>query len=280
VIESKMESLLQKMDATWTENTALCEAYHASREEIAMLKAAVDTLTKKPDENIAISAPPSPETVTTSTAMEEMMMQLSHIQNNIQDVLDAVCNPPGKRKQYTSGQDNELTMLMNRQPATQYQRDASLEHSLMHSCHATSTAQEGLDALMIKYPPRQLTIASASMKAIPSPAGPETQDIPLPNTPMTAPMEMEGWKTVEGKATQRKKKNEEVGRKWAKEISDKTPMTKNGGWGKNSYQPHYNTTSTEKTWPDVIKSTGLNVQIVLGNGNLRLTTPTKMRGER
>jgi hypothetical protein len=32
-IESKMDILLQKMDATWTENTALREAYHASREE-------------------------------------------------------------------------------------------------------------------------------------------------------------------------------------------------------------------------------------------------------
>jgi hypothetical protein len=30
--------------------------------------------------------------------MEEMMMQLSHIQHNIQDILEAVCNPPGKRK--------------------------------------------------------------------------------------------------------------------------------------------------------------------------------------
>jgi transcription elongation GreA/GreB family factor len=113
-IESKMDSLLQKMETTWTENMALREAYHASREEIALLKAAMDTLTKKLHNNITISAPPSPGTATSSAAMEEMTMQLSHIQNDIQDVLDAVGNPPGKRKQRTSSQDNKLTIPMNR----------------------------------------------------------------------------------------------------------------------------------------------------------------------
>jgi hypothetical protein len=133
---------------------------------------------------------------------------------------------------------------------------------------------------MIKYLLRQLAIASASMKPIPSPAGPETQDSPLPDAPATAPVETEGWKTVEGKATQRKKKNEEAGRKRVIETSDKPPTTRNGGWGKNSHQPRPNTTSTKKIWADVVKSGGINVQIVLGNGNLGLTTPTKIRGER
>jgi 3-methyladenine DNA glycosylase/8-oxoguanine DNA glycosylase len=114
-----MDNLLQKMDAAWTANTALREAYRASREETAALKAAVDTLTKKLDENIAIAAPPSPETATSSTTMEEMMIQLSHVQNDIQDVLDAVRNPPGKRKRCTSDQDNELTTPTNRRLATQ-----------------------------------------------------------------------------------------------------------------------------------------------------------------
>jgi hypothetical protein len=91
---------------------------------------------------------------------------------------------------------------------------------------------------------------------------------------------MEGWKTVEGKATQRKKKNVEANKIWAKETSDKTPMTKNGGQGKISHQPQPNTTSTKMTWADVIKSGGINVQIVLGNGNLGLTIPAKARGER
>jgi hypothetical protein len=149
-IESKMDSLLQKMDVTWTKNTTLHEAYHASREETAMFKAAVNTLMKKLDESTAMSAPPSLETATTSTAMEEMMMQLSHVQNDIQDILEAVCNPPSKRKQYMSGQDNEPTMPMNRRPATQRLQDASPEHSLMYSRHATSATQEALDALIIK----------------------------------------------------------------------------------------------------------------------------------
>jgi hypothetical protein len=106
----------------------------------------------------------------------------------------------------------------------------------MHSHHATSAAQEALDALMIKYPPHQLAIASTSMKPPPSPTGPETQVTPLPDASMTAPMEMDGWKTVQGKATQRKKKNKEVDKKWTKETSDKPPTMKNGGWGKNSHQ--------------------------------------------
>jgi hypothetical protein len=97
-LNSKMDSLLQKMDAVWTENTALHEAYRASREETAALKAAVDTLTKTLDDNIATTAPPSLDTATSSASMEEMTMQLSLVQNDIQDVLAAVCNPPGKRK--------------------------------------------------------------------------------------------------------------------------------------------------------------------------------------
>jgi hypothetical protein len=247
VLESKMDNLLQKMDVTWTENTALCEAYRASREETAMLKAAVDTLTKKLDENIAISAPPSPETTTTPSAVEEMMMQLSHVQHDIQDILDAVRNPPGKRKRCTSNQDNELKMPTNRQLATQRPREALPEHSLIHSRHATSATQEALDALMIKYPPRQLATASTSVKPIPPPAGLETQDTPLPDTPATAPVETDGWKTVEGKATQRKKKTEAVDKRRTDTAHEKTPMTKNGGRGKNSHQLRPNTTSTKKT---------------------------------
>jgi regulator of replication initiation timing len=112
-VNSKMDNLLQEMDAAWTENTALREAYHASREETAALKAAVDTLMKKLDENIAITVPPSPDTVTSSTTMEEMTMQLSYVQHDIQDVLDTIRNPPGKRKWRTSNQDNEPTMPTN-----------------------------------------------------------------------------------------------------------------------------------------------------------------------
>jgi hypothetical protein len=57
--------------------------FFASREETLLLKAAIDTLMKKLDENITISPPPSLETVTTCSAMEEMMMQLSNVENDI-----------------------------------------------------------------------------------------------------------------------------------------------------------------------------------------------------
>jgi hypothetical protein len=120
------------MDAAWTENTALCEAYCASREETAALKAAVDALMKKLEENTVISTPPSPDTMASSTTMEEMTMQLSHVQHDIQDILDAVRNPPGKRKRCTSNQENEPTTQTNRRPATQRHGDASPEHSLIY----------------------------------------------------------------------------------------------------------------------------------------------------
>jgi hypothetical protein len=55
----------------------------------------------------------------------------------------------------------------------------------------------------------------------------------------------------------------------------------NGGRGKNTHQPRTNTPTAKKTWAEVVKSGGINVQIVLGNGNLRLATPPKKkRGER
>jgi hypothetical protein len=76
-LNSTIDSLLEKTDATWTENTSLCEAYRTSREETAMLKAAVDSLTKTLDKNIATSTLPSPATATTFSTMEEMTMQVS-----------------------------------------------------------------------------------------------------------------------------------------------------------------------------------------------------------
>jgi DNA-binding protein YbaB len=86
------------MDAVWVENTALCKAYCISREETAALKDAMDALTKRIDENIATTVPPSLDAATSSTTMEEMMMQLSVMQHNIQDILEEVCNPPSNRK--------------------------------------------------------------------------------------------------------------------------------------------------------------------------------------
>jgi hypothetical protein len=58
VLNGKMNSLLQKLEAAWTENTTLHEAYCTSREETALFKATMDTLMKNIDENITISTAP------------------------------------------------------------------------------------------------------------------------------------------------------------------------------------------------------------------------------
>jgi hypothetical protein len=62
-VNNNFDKLLQKMDAAWTENTALHEAYCASREETAAPKAAVDTLTKRIVKTITTTMPPSPATM-------------------------------------------------------------------------------------------------------------------------------------------------------------------------------------------------------------------------
>ncbi|KAI5813855.1 hypothetical protein BZA77DRAFT_357305 [Pyronema omphalodes] len=55
---------------------------------------------------------------------------------------------------------------------------------------------------------------------------------------------------------------------------------KNGGRGKNTHQPRQTTPSAKNTWAEVVKSGGINAQILFGNGNLELTTPSTRRGER
>jgi hypothetical protein len=241
----------------------------------------VDALTQTLDQHIAILAPPSPDLTASSTTMEEMTMQLSIVQHDIQDVLHAVRNPPGKRKRHTSNQDTEPTTLTNRRPAINRQRAASPEHSLIHSKPATSAAQDALDALMIKYPPRPLAITSTEVTTNPPPDSPAVQDTTLPDTPTTTALaENDRWKTVEGKATQKKRRNDKADNKRATTTANNTPTTKNGGRGKNTHQPRTHTPSTKKTWAEVVKSGVIHVQIVLGNGNLRLTTPTTKRGER
>jgi hypothetical protein len=65
------------------------------------------------------------------------------------------------------------------------------------------------------------------------------------------------------------------------EIAGGGRRCRGDGRGKNTHQPRTNTPSAEKTWAEVVKSGGINVQIVLGNGNLGLATPPmKKRGER
>jgi hypothetical protein len=152
---------------------------------------------------------------------------------------------------------------------------------MMHSKHATSVAQDALDALMIKYPPHPLMNNSTEVATDPLPDSAATQDTTLPDAPTTtAPAENDGWKTVQGKAMQKKRRNDKADNKQAATTANNTLTMKNGGRGKNTHQPQTNTPSTMKTWGEVVKSGGINVQIVLGNGNLGLTTPMTRRGER
>jgi regulator of replication initiation timing len=277
----KLDNLTRKVDTMALEEVALRKAYGQSIAETAALKATVDTLTKQLDEHIVFPALPLPDPMASSTTMEEMMMQLSVVQNDIQDVLEAIRNPPGKRKRWGSDQNTGPTTPTNQRPATNKKRDASPEHSLMHSQHATSAAQDALDALMRKYPPRPLAITSTEATTDPLPDSNAVQDTTLPDAPTTtAPPEKDGWKTVEGKATQKKRRNDRADNKWAATTANNTPTTKNGGRGNNTHQPRTNTPSAKKTWAEVVKSGGINVQIVLGNGNLGLTAPTTRRGER
>jgi hypothetical protein len=277
----KLDNLTRKVDKIPLEEVALRKAYGQSIAETAALKATVDTLTKQLDKHIVFPALPLPEPTASSTTMEEMTMQLSVVQNDIQDVLEAVCNPPGKRKRRGSDQNTGHTTLTNQCPATNKKRDASPEHSLMHSQHATSVAQDALDALMRKYPPCPLATTSTEATTDPLPDSNAVQDATLPDAPTTtAPVEKDRWKTMEGKATQKKRRNNKADNKRAVTTVNNTPTTKNGGRGKNTHQPRTNTPSAKKTWAEVVKSGGINVQIVLGNGNLGLTIPMTRRGER
>jgi paraquat-inducible protein B len=120
-INRKLNLLLEKVDTVIQETTTLHAANEDSRKEKAVPQAVVDNLTCKLDEHTTMSAPPSPEITASSTTMEEMTMQLSVIQHDIQDVLAAVHNPPSKRKRCTSNQDAKPAMPTNRRPATNRQ---------------------------------------------------------------------------------------------------------------------------------------------------------------
>jgi regulator of replication initiation timing len=113
IVLDKLDNLTRKVDKMALEEVALRKAYRQSTTETAALKATVDTLMKQLDEYIVFPGLPLPDPVTSPSAMEEMTMQLAHVQHNIQDVLEAVHNPPGKTKRRTSNQDTVPTMLRN-----------------------------------------------------------------------------------------------------------------------------------------------------------------------
>jgi cobalamin biosynthesis Co2+ chelatase CbiK len=95
---NKPENLTKQVDKIALEEVALCKAYCQSTAETAALKATVDTLTKQFNERIVFLALPLLDMATSPSAMEDIMIQLSHVQHDIQDMLAAIHNPPSKRK--------------------------------------------------------------------------------------------------------------------------------------------------------------------------------------
>jgi hypothetical protein len=130
-----------------------------------------------------------------------MSLQLFDVQRDIQDVLEAVRHSAGKRKRgpSTNYDDAEPTSSSARRPTPRRQREASPVHSLMHSRHATTAAQEELDALANKSSPRSLTtVPTAAVQ--PTPKTSAEPDAPLPDAPAAAPVATEEWRIATGKA--------------------------------------------------------------------------------
>jgi hypothetical protein len=152
----------------------------------------------------------------------------------------------------------------------------------MHSQQATTATQDTLNVLICKYPPCPLTITSTKATTNPLPDSNAAQDTPLPDAPTTtAPAAKDGWKTMEGKEAWKRRRNEKADNELVATTMSNTLKIKTGGRGKNTHQLKLITPSAKKTWAEVIKSGGINIQIVLGNGNLGLATPPmKKRGER
>jgi hypothetical protein len=117
-IESKLDNILQQSDMTRRINNELLEAYRVSCEENTLLKAAVEELTRKITEQASPPTPPSLDIANDSSTGEEISLQLLDIQRDIQDVLEAVRNPAGKRKRApsTNYDDVETTSSSTQQP--------------------------------------------------------------------------------------------------------------------------------------------------------------------
>jgi hypothetical protein len=197
-MENTLKTLLQQTDAYNHANEALLEAQHASRVETTVLRAEIETLTRKLEDYTATPPPPSPAIPTSSpSAMEEMSLQLYGVQQGSEDVLDAVRNPAGKRKRSPNSEyDNtEPQSRTTRRQLPQKRCDASPTHGLMYPRHAAATAQDALDARMRQCAPRP----TAEPSTIAPPHTPPTNaepDAPLPDETAAAPEAEKAWRTA------------------------------------------------------------------------------------
>jgi hypothetical protein len=105
-------------------------------------------------------------------------------------------------------------------------------------------------------------------------------NVPLPDETAAAPEAEKGWKTATRKATRWKMKAAEADNMRMETAREKTPTKQHGEWVKKNHQPTTSNYCDAKTWADVVWSGGINVQIVLGNGNLGQATPVRMIAER
>jgi hypothetical protein len=105
-------------------------------------------------------------------------------------------------------------------------------------------------------------------------------DVPLPDETATAPEAEKGWRTTTSKAMRWKTKAAEADNTRTETAPEKTPTKQNGKRVKKNHQPTTKNYRDAKTWADVVRSRGINVQIVLGNGNLGQATLVRITGER
>jgi hypothetical protein len=149
----------------------------------------------------------------------------------------------------------------------------------MHSRHATGAAQDTLDARTRQCAPRP----TAEPLTIAPPRAPTTNtepDAPLPNETAAAPEAEKGWRTATSQATRQKTKAAEADNTRMETAREKTPTKQNGERVKKNHQPTTKNYHDAKTWADIVRSGGINVQIVLVNGNLGQATLVRMTGER
>ncbi|KAI5821470.1 hypothetical protein BZA77DRAFT_348666 [Pyronema omphalodes] len=263
------------------------EQRRATRAETTQLKESISALTAQIIElkTAAPQIPPSPTIdVITSTVVEEMSLHLLDVQRDIQDVLDVVRDSAGKRKRACSESSDSIDASIMTPTvqghSAQKPRSTWPVHTVMHSRHATTAAQEVLDALSGSS--SSSPVIQQIIKASDSEPNSNTKPDTTPsNVGNAAPESTDKWRIVEGKRARRKKKATGSGpRQQTVQQNENPPKQQNGARGKKQHQPIMKHHSGNKTWADVVRSGGINVQIILGNDNLRPTTPVKVKEQR